>query len=584
MQAMKAAQSAFANERKETISALSDLLPFLGSGQTANSARANTLEAMLKESNMGVSPMVQDVLNSLRNPEADPETQKAILLYNEANSLQIKANDSLAEISRRMQEETSDKAAKAIADALTSTVLTFKLAEQKDFNKGLIPQGKASGGIIYASAGTFAAKGTDTVPAMLTPGEFVVNKNATANNLPLLRNINNNHYSSGGKVRYYAGGGYVSSLLAADAMDEDNFKQSKEEFVKLDSDRIKELVSNDSKLYKMPNIYLQTSDGAQGQTPDKTAFSDQAQWGTGRDFRPAAGRRKTGIYDFTKIYDAQSNGEILPGYVDTGFQINSGYYGEYPENTKLDFGRAILTVPTPIDPTNIVLGLTEDKRGISLDTEPYRAQKFNFYKEKAKELKLQELANKISWAEAPGMSRIGREIQLAADYPTTINPVSNTKSKLIPHGVSDSVLFASKDNLAAQPKQGNYSTIWSNKSAVRKAFAVTTGKTPPEFTDAMAGGDQFSQHRAMRSVVYEKPKDGLINKGDRNDIIAYNKTQYETLKTTIEAINDLKKLDMVESTDGSLYKTLQESLSNLYNNRTVSETFEGDQMSLFPSL
>jgi len=34
------------------------------------------------------------------------------------------------------------------------------------------------------------AIGTDTIPAMLTPGEFIVNRNATAKNLDLLRNIN----------------------------------------------------------------------------------------------------------------------------------------------------------------------------------------------------------------------------------------------------------------------------------------------------------------------------------------------------------------------------------------------------------
>jgi len=34
------------------------------------------------------------------------------------------------------------------------------------------------------------AMGTDTIPAMLTPGEFIVNRNATAKNLDLLRNIN----------------------------------------------------------------------------------------------------------------------------------------------------------------------------------------------------------------------------------------------------------------------------------------------------------------------------------------------------------------------------------------------------------
>ena len=55
----------------------------------------------------------------------------------------------------------------------------------------------------------FTPKGTDTVPAMLTPGEFVVNRAATQKNLPLLNSINSNRYSGGGKVKYYDQGGYV---------------------------------------------------------------------------------------------------------------------------------------------------------------------------------------------------------------------------------------------------------------------------------------------------------------------------------------------------------------------------------------
>ena len=47
---------------------------------------------------------------------------------------------------------------------------------------------------------------TDTVPAMLTPGEFVVNKEATSKNLDLLRAIN------GGKVSGYKSGGKIPGV------------------------------------------------------------------------------------------------------------------------------------------------------------------------------------------------------------------------------------------------------------------------------------------------------------------------------------------------------------------------------------
>jgi hypothetical protein len=74
----------------------------------------------------------------------------------------------------------------------------------------------ARGGIVYASKGSlipYQPRGTDTVPAMLTPGEFVINKAATQRNLPLLKAINNNQvqgYSKGGQVNYLQNGGTAS--------------------------------------------------------------------------------------------------------------------------------------------------------------------------------------------------------------------------------------------------------------------------------------------------------------------------------------------------------------------------------------
>ena len=72
-------------------------------------------------------------------------------------------------------------------------------------------QKKAQGGLIYKADGgnIFQPKGTDTVPAMLTPGEFVMKKSAVdrigAGNLSAM----NKGYAKGGKVGYYADGGLV---------------------------------------------------------------------------------------------------------------------------------------------------------------------------------------------------------------------------------------------------------------------------------------------------------------------------------------------------------------------------------------
>jgi len=57
-----------------------------------------------------------------------------------------------------------------------------------------IPKRFATGGVVYRQQGSdgpeFTPMGTDTVPAMLTEGEFVVNADAAKQNMPLLKAIN----------------------------------------------------------------------------------------------------------------------------------------------------------------------------------------------------------------------------------------------------------------------------------------------------------------------------------------------------------------------------------------------------------
>jgi TP901 family phage tail tape measure protein len=64
--------------------------------------------------------------------------------------------------------------------------------------------------------------GGDTVPAMLEPGEFVINKEATKNNLPLLEQINNDgkilKRKTGGIIPGYQSGGQVLGSASAMVM------------------------------------------------------------------------------------------------------------------------------------------------------------------------------------------------------------------------------------------------------------------------------------------------------------------------------------------------------------------------------
>jgi hypothetical protein len=69
------------------------------------------------------------------------------------------------------------------------------------------------GHVAYASNGqliNFQPKGTDTVPAMLTPGEFVINKESTSKHFDLLKSINSGSYSRGDIVKRFSNGGYLN--------------------------------------------------------------------------------------------------------------------------------------------------------------------------------------------------------------------------------------------------------------------------------------------------------------------------------------------------------------------------------------
>ena len=111
--------------------------------------------------------------------------------------------------------ETAQAAVMELAYAYE--ILTQQMREAAVQNKLVFGVGAGAMGAVATRGtirrnrgGTIPGSGnTDTVPAMLTPGEFVVNKQATQDNLGLLRQIN-----EGGKVPGYRFGGMISRMLA----------------------------------------------------------------------------------------------------------------------------------------------------------------------------------------------------------------------------------------------------------------------------------------------------------------------------------------------------------------------------------
>ena len=212
-----------AEQRGESLQAFNMIAPLLGGME--GGIKANVLESMLREANAPLTPFFSQILDSLRNPAADPEMKQAIDIYNASLQQQIAANNALTTLNNRTIRENADFAAKQITAGFEGALQNFESRQLANIASNIseilqifknrpaaVPvQAKASGGMIYANNGMFVPKGSDTVPAMLTPGEFVVNKKATQQNLPLLKSINNGTkgYSRGG-VAYLANGGLVS--------------------------------------------------------------------------------------------------------------------------------------------------------------------------------------------------------------------------------------------------------------------------------------------------------------------------------------------------------------------------------------
>ena len=109
-----------------------------------------------------------------------------------------------------------------IAERVAAALLTKEQDVKNIFPKINEPETKSMGGAIkYFSQGG-GPKGTDTVPAWLTPGEFVVRKSMADKHRGLLSRLNSGYYENGGFVgqitpsapSYYNSGGNVGDTTS----------------------------------------------------------------------------------------------------------------------------------------------------------------------------------------------------------------------------------------------------------------------------------------------------------------------------------------------------------------------------------
>ena len=249
-EATKAGNTVLANQRKETLALSQD--PGVRAAQELNirnkyaqgkgkpgvsadqavadyfkQQQLQLTKSMAIESGMMNNPLVQQSIAAMENPNADPAMKEASSKYLQSVGLQAdatKAQGELALLESQQALVSANVNLKVSIDDLRATIEANMV--NNDMNEGRVGvaggkmvnpgiavaapvAARARGGVIYASEGqlvNFQPQGTDTVPAMLTPGEFVINAKSTAEHLPLLKAINSGYYSKGGVVYLQKGG------------------------------------------------------------------------------------------------------------------------------------------------------------------------------------------------------------------------------------------------------------------------------------------------------------------------------------------------------------------------------------------
>ncbi len=204
-EARQAAQQGLANERGGVVSILKELKPFFGEDNKEFNQMYETVMRSFLSSIGPLTPAFEKMFQARRN--ATDRQQKLMQVYQRATEAQVQANQALGQAIPIQQAIVASNQNLAAAMANLATAINGMAKRQ----------GFASGGVVYASQGQLVnmqPKGTDTVPAMLTPGEFVVNAKSTKKNLGLLQSINaggTGTHTDGG-VLYAPGGGGVGPI------------------------------------------------------------------------------------------------------------------------------------------------------------------------------------------------------------------------------------------------------------------------------------------------------------------------------------------------------------------------------------
>ena len=162
---------------------------------------ADSLEKLgddVKESIASTKEFVKKVVNASGDIEKQKERRTSGL--EEVRATQKEQTKVLSAILRSQQKALSDKVAKYTTGGVSLGTVSKKRPALADMG--------------------FKPRGTDRVPAMLSPGEFIVNRKGTQGNERLLNSINKG-YKLGGRVKpsYLAGGSEIPSTRGSKTME-----------------------------------------------------------------------------------------------------------------------------------------------------------------------------------------------------------------------------------------------------------------------------------------------------------------------------------------------------------------------------
>jgi hypothetical protein len=175
----------------------------------------NTMEVRAESVNIKMDKLKDE----LREKQAERDAQAPLEERLKERGQQNLRTQAQIDAEKAAQEEVEREELNNGEFVVDSAVINVQNAEGLDGEgggEGGDAQNLARGGVVYANRGMFIPKGTDTVPAMLTPGEFVVNRSAVqrGNNLAVLKAMNGGMGMSsggamarGGMVKYMQEGG-----------------------------------------------------------------------------------------------------------------------------------------------------------------------------------------------------------------------------------------------------------------------------------------------------------------------------------------------------------------------------------------